>query len=349
MPATAELFNLGQNRTDIPEEFDVDEENCIIYGCKLGDQQSKNNRRFTEDSIADMIRLANNAPVSTVPHGSESARAMNGQIRNPRRRADGKPIGDWHLEKSDPYTKKWLESAKRFPGNIALSVDCPWKEVEKQRLENGTVQVNRIHVVDWFTLTHDGGSNNSLHESRKTRRKKMRKTPARKKPDTPHRLIESYSDLPEPVRRFIESTTAEAEVNDELAKAMQKEVDDLKTKNKELQKELKQYQDKAALQERKEKLQGQFHKLTKDLDPKAVAEIALKDEDLTKLVEMDPADAAIDIAERVSKLAKSLQESNSSNKDRFYIQDRPAKSKSEDSELDLVDDEFGDFVSTMTS
>lgn len=87
-----------------------------------------------------------------------------GWFENPRRRANGQPEADYHLEPDHPMTPRLIRAAKNNPKLFALShtAHVRWGERSGRRVVEGFRSIHSVDVVD------RGGTNGGIFESAPT-------------------------------------------------------------------------------------------------------------------------------------------------------------------------------------
>lgn len=149
-------------RTDA-EVQRIDEEQGIIYGVKILGRHSRNGRSYSDNALADSVRLAEDAEVNIDhPRVADQERSIVegwGVLRKCRIGGDG-CYGDLHYLKAHPQTTALLEKVKRFSNKIGLSIVA--KGVVSRK--NGKAIVERLEQMRSVDLVARPATNTSLFE-----------------------------------------------------------------------------------------------------------------------------------------------------------------------------------------
>lgn len=165
-PQTTRLIE----RYDQPTGYlQVDREKAVIRNVAICNSVSVNGRNYTPSAMADIQRLCERRPVAMEHEDLKSSikrRYMdrNGQLRNCRL-AEGRVVGDWHLNKDDSTTARILTDAEEFPENLCLSIEIPERQWEGGLdRSTGKVRIDRVREMLDVSVVAFGGTTRSLKE-----------------------------------------------------------------------------------------------------------------------------------------------------------------------------------------
>jgi hypothetical protein len=149
--------------------FKVDRENAIIYGVKVIDLESANNRSYLKEAVGNAInaglyeKKATNIDHPSRPGESTTVARRNGWLENVQQEASGGGRGDWHLIKSHPMTEMILEIAERAPWLLGLSHNASGKTRRDGKGKEIVEAIEAVHSVDCVA---DPATVKGLHEGK---------------------------------------------------------------------------------------------------------------------------------------------------------------------------------------
>lgn len=147
----------------------VDHESGVIRGVKIIGTESKNNRRYMPEALAEAASLYNKRPVYT-NHVNRKAGTDRDVLQkfawleNVYQDATGGLSGDLHYLKSHPMGPVLAEAAQRNPEHFGLSHDADGEVTYKE----GKAIVTKIKKVNSVDLVTDPATTQSLFESEQT-------------------------------------------------------------------------------------------------------------------------------------------------------------------------------------
>jgi len=148
----------------------VDADKHVITSVAVLQPESRNNRLYSDDVILKAARVFEEVPVTVRGAHDRQRRdynSQNGVLRNGRHDAERNlAVYDWHLNEADPLTPKILVDAKKFPGNIPLSVEIgDWTQEEAEG--DGPVRITDItedQRLLGVAAVYRGGTNKTIFE-----------------------------------------------------------------------------------------------------------------------------------------------------------------------------------------
>jgi hypothetical protein len=150
----------------------VDEKNCVIYGCRLLGERSKNpppnNNIYppaTRQGAIGLIEgktVAIDHPSRAQANETRSYRDNNGFLKGVYE--DGQGLrGNWHLNPAHELTPRILWDAANAPGNLSFSINA---YAGSRRPTDAGMIVESIASVDSVDCVSRGATTNNLFEQR---------------------------------------------------------------------------------------------------------------------------------------------------------------------------------------
>lgn len=317
-----------ERRSTQSEGLQTDEKKGIIFGVKVLGATSLNGYEYSPRSMRDAARLYEGITVQ-VEHDDGEAEDSIGVLKDSRYER-GAVYADWHLNRKHRLYEKFMEDAQKFPRNISLSHEVDDGEYTFEDGPDGPI-IESIKSVMWVSVVRLGGTNKGLKESKMAIRSKKRPSnKTRRRRLTEREELRRLKQNPL-VRRIVECACAKAaekasrkkeseldfdadSVLQEEFDAVQTERDDLKSKNRVLNRRLKRA--KALVEKSKqerdqndryEKIREMWLEATSELDRDIAAEHAPSDRLLEQWVGLGDDELEDAIAEKVAPLVQ-LQE-----------------------------------------
>jgi hypothetical protein len=159
-PKTERLQEYADNRG---VSLNVDAEHGIVKGVKILGFQSKNNRVYSKEAVAQAIGLYEGAKVN-IDHakGSNEVRGYRdrfGAVKNVRE-ASGGLFADFHYNPKHPSADQFIWDATNASANVGFSHNVEGRT----RYENGKTIVEAITKVHSVDLVADPATTNGIFE-----------------------------------------------------------------------------------------------------------------------------------------------------------------------------------------
>ena len=144
----------------------VDVEAGIVFGVRVINQESANNRVYTREALGNAKPFYEGVPVhfdhpSGGANGPRETQSRVGWLEHVREAGNGL-AADLHVLKEHPYGPMLLEAASRRPELFSLSHNAEGRIVKRDG-RNVVEEITRVRSVDVVT---DGATTRSLSESR---------------------------------------------------------------------------------------------------------------------------------------------------------------------------------------
>ena len=150
----------------VSQSIQVDSELGVIYGVRVINQESANNRVYTREALGNAKPFYEGCPVhfdhpSSGANGPRETQSRVGWLEHVREAGNGL-AADLHVLKDHPYGPMLLEAASRRPELFSLSHNAEGRIVKRDG-RNVVEEITRVRSVDVVT---DGATTRSLSESR---------------------------------------------------------------------------------------------------------------------------------------------------------------------------------------